>query len=324
MERTRCVLGVDVGGAKLTLGIVDVEGRILESLERRSPFDSEKKMIDQLAMLVSEGLKSANEANLKPAAVGLGVAGFILHENGIVVESPNIAWREVPLRRIVSERTGFPVFLDNDANAACLGEKLAGAAKGVADFIYLTLGTGIGGGICIDGKIYRGFRGTAAEFGHVAVDPDGPLCGCGRRGCLESLASGTALKREAIALAKMDKNSLLWKISGGEIEKIDGEAISLAADESDSVACEAFSRVSRYLGIGIASLIHIFDPEMVVLGGGMSASGHLFINDVRKAVRENGNDFLVRDANVCLSTLGREAGVVGAASIAWEGIGECS
>lgn len=320
VEGKTCVLGIDLGGTRTALSAVSRDGNIILSLESPSSRDDEEKMISTLIDIIGSGRDAAFRKGFKTIAIGMGIAGFILHDEGIVVESPNIDWSMVPLRRMVFESTGLPTFLDNDANAACLGEKLAGVASGSNNFIYLTLGTGIGGGIFADGKIYRGSRGTAAELGHMVIDKDGPLCGCGRRGCLEALASGTALVREASRLAHEFKDSKLLSLSGGKTEKITGELVAQAAQQGDPASLEAFSRISKYLGIGIANLIHIFDPEMVVLGGGMSRSGNLFLDKVKEAVCENGNSFLIRDARIRLSSLGREAGVIGAAAIAWEGI----
>lgn len=316
-----CVLGVDLGGTRIALGIVDPSGRIIDRLETPSPADDGGRMTEALVDIVSRGRELAEASGSRAVASGLGVAGFIIHDEGFLLESPNIAWVDVPLRKIVAERTGLETFLDNDANAACLGERLAGVAQGVDDFVYLTLGTGIGGGICIGGTVYRGNRGTAAELGHMSIDPSGPECGCGRRGCLEALASGTALERAAAEAAREDPDSLLNRLCDDDPAGITGEIVSRAAEAGDRAALDAFSQIAYYLGLGIVNLIHIFDPEMVVLGGGVSHSGHLLLDEVRSVVRERGIRVLVRDARIELSSLGREAGVVGAGAIAWEGMG---
>jgi glucokinase len=245
----------------------------------------------------------------------------VLRDEGILMSSPNIAWKLVPLREMVARATGLPVFLDNDATAAAAGERLIGVAKGVDDFVLVTLGTGIGGGICSGGSILRGHRGTAAEVGHMVVDPAGPLCGCGRRGCLEALASGTALEREAVRLASKDPGSVLHEASTTDPGSVTGEDVASAAHAGDAAAAAAFENISWYLGLGIANLVHLLDPELVVLGGGVSRSGDLFIDTVRDVVASTGIPDLVRDVRIELSTLGGDAGVIGAAAIAWEGIG---
>ncbi|MBU4301324.1 MAG: ROK family protein, partial [Actinobacteria bacterium] len=232
------------------------------------------------------------------------------------------AWRMVPLRQIAVEVTGLPAFLDNDANGAAAGERFVGAARGVDDFVYLTLGTGVGGGVYVGGKPLRGHRGMGAELGHIVIDPNGPVCGCGHRGCLEVFASGTALGREAAGVVAGDTDSVLLEMAGGEAGRITGKMVSRAAERGDRAALRAYEIWSGYLGMGIVDLIHIFDPELVVLGGGVSESGHLFIDSVRRAVSERGIASLVEGVRIVLSELGNEAGVVGAAGLAWEGIRE--
>ncbi|MBU1670979.1 MAG: ROK family protein [Actinobacteria bacterium] len=318
--RDQVVIGVDVGGTNIRAARVGSDGRVFQRFESPSPARDQEMMVDALVAVVAEAV-AAGGGRGEVRAVGLGAAGYVLHETGVVMEAPNIAWRDVPLRSVVSERAGLAVFLDNDANAAAAGEHLFGVARGVDDFVYLTLGTGIGGGIFIDGKVYRGRRGTAAELGHVTVDPTGPVCGCGRRGCLEALASGTALEREAERLVALDPGSVLHGMSGGDSPGLEGEAVARAAEEGDRAALAAFEYVSLWLGIGIVNFIHVFDPELVVLGGGMARSGHLLLDSVRRSVAEHGIGSLVRDARIELSCLGGDAGVVGAAAMAWEGIG---
>jgi len=319
-EGRDCVVGIDIGGTKIAAAAVDSHGRILLRGEEPSPSEDGERMVGALLDIIDGTVRACAESGLEARAVGVGAAGFVLQEEGLLMESPNIAWSEVPLRRIVGEETGLPSFLDNDASAAALGERFAGVAEGIDDFVLLTLGTGIGGGICVGGKVYRGHRGTASEIGHMLVDPRGPECACGRRGCLESLASGTALTREAARLVEGDAGSRLYQMCGGDTGSITGEMVSVAADEGDEPARRAFKKVAYYLGLGLVSLIHLFDPEMVVLGGGVCASGHLLIDETRRVVSERGIPPLVRDVNIALSTLGTDAGLIGSAAMAWEGI----
>jgi glucokinase len=278
-------------------------------------------MVRTLLEFADGGVESCREGDLEVKAVGIGAAGFILRSRGLLVESPNIDWSMVPLGDLVRERTGLPVFIDNDANAAAAGERLAGVARCVDDFVCLTIGTGIGGGAFVGGEAFHGHRWAAAEFGHMTIDPSGPECGCGRRGCLEALASGTALQRSAISLAREDPGSILHEQSVSHPEQVTGEAVSRAAERGDPAALAAFAAASYYLGLGIVNLVLIFDPEMVVLGGGVSRSGHLLLEEVRRVVAKCGITALVRDVDIVLSTLGNDAGTIGAAAIAWEGMG---
>ncbi len=315
------VLGIDIGGTKMALASVDPRGTVLHRSVVGAPAADAGRMVESLLELVDGGIASARAAGLDVEAVGIGAAGFILKDEGVLMSSPNIAWSMVPLRELVAQRTGLPAFLDNDATAAAAGERLAGVARGLDDFVLVTLGTGIGGGICAGGRILRGHRGTAAEVGHMVVDPHGPECGCGRRGCLESLASGTALEREAVRLASTDERSVLHDASCSDPASVTGEMVASAARAGDAAAAAAFENISWHLGLGIANLVHLLDPQMVVIGGGVSRSGDLFIDAVRDTVASRGLPDLVRDVRIELSTLGGDAGVVGAAAVAWEGIG---
>ena len=320
----KCVLGVDTGGTKTSLAAVDARGRILFSKEIPSPSTDEQMMVKALLDLVDWGMLESSRKELDVLGIGLGSAGFVFQDEGILVESPNVSWSMVPLKRLVSENTGLPTFLDNDANVAALGERFVGVCQGVNDFVYLTLGTGIGGAICIDGEVYRGHRGTAAEIGHMIIEPDGPPCKCGNRGCLETLASGTALEREAARFMAEEDASVLRRMCEGNACDLTGEMISEAAENGDPAALKAFSYITHYLGLGLVNLMHLLDPEIVVIGGGVSRSGHLLLDEVRGVVRERGVPTLVEGAHIVLSTLGSDAGLIGSAALAWEGIGRLS
>jgi glucokinase len=316
-----CVIGVDVGGTKIAAGAVDARGAVILRHEAASPASDGEAMVARITGAMLQSIDAARSEGFDVVGCGIGAAGFIIHGEGLVLESPNIDWYMVPLEQIARDATGLRCFLDNDANAAAAGEHFAGACRSVDDFIYLTLGTGIGGGIFIGGRLYRGHRGTAAELGHMVIDPEGPLCGCGRRGCLESMASGTALERIARQTAGRNPGSLLLEMCEEETELITGEMVSEAAGRGDAAAIEAFGRVADSLGLGIANLIHIFDPELVVLGGGMSRSGRFLTDEVDRAVRRYGIPALIEGTTIVPSALGSDAGLIGAGAIAWEGIG---
>ncbi len=315
-----CVLGIDLGGTKIATAAVDGTGRILAENEVPSPSRNGEKMLRLFSALTLEALEKLRETGLLVKAVGIAAAGYVLQEEGVLTEAPNIAWRNAPLRKIAAEATGLPTVLDNDANCAAAAERFAGAARGVDNFVYLTLGTGVGGGVYVDGKLLRGHRGMAAELGHVVIDPDGPLCGCGSRGCLEALASGTALGHQGARVAGRYPDTLLLEMTGGDPEAITGRMVAISAERGDEAALEAFKAWSKHLGLGIASLIHVFNPEMVVLGGGVSNSGTLFIDDVRRAVTEHGIPALILGIPIVLSELNGYSGVIGAAALAWEEI----
>ncbi len=315
-----CVVGADVGGTRIEAGALDGRGAVILRRSVPSPAADGERMVATVLELVSSCVDSARGEGFRVLAIGIGAAGFVLHREGVILESPNIAWSDVPLKAMAARETGLPAFLDNDANAAAAGEHFAGACTGVDDFVCLTLGTGVGGGVYIDGRLYRGFRGTAAEIGHMTIDQNGPECGCGRRGCLEAMASGTALAREAARLAG-ERDTVLLEMGGGSPGSITGEMVSRAADAGDPVALEAFRYLGRNLGVGIVNLIHVFDPEVVVVGGGVARSGRHLLGELEASVREHGIPSLVSGTAIALSSLGGDAGLVGSGAIAWEGIG---
>jgi len=316
-----CVLGMDLGGTKIAVAAVDASGEILSEGNFPSPSQDGEEMVKTFKALIGQECGKYLESGLRVRAVGIAAAGYILQKEGILMEAPNIAWRNAPLRKIAAEVTGLPVVLDNDANGAAAGERFVGATRGVDNSVYLTLGTGVGGGVYVDGKLLRGHRGMAGELGHIVIDPNGPLCGCGNRGCLEAFASGTALGNEGAGLARKNPDTVLLRMADGDPEAIDGRMVAEAVRQGDSVALRVLKIWSGHLGLGIVSLIHIFDPEMVVLGGGVSNSGDLFIDDVRRTVSQRGIPALVEGIPIVLSESRGEAGVIGAAALAWEEIG---
>lgn len=321
LKDRECVLGMDLGGTKITVAAVDATGKILMESDFPSPSQDAEEMVETFKVLTGKECRRYLESGLRVKAVGIAAAGYVLQEEGILMNAPNIAWRNAPLRKIAAEATGLPAVLDNDANGAAAGERFAGVTRGVDNFVYLTLGTGVGGGVYVDGKLLRGNRGMAAEAGHIVIDPNGPLCGCGNRGCLEALASGTALGHEGVGLAKKNPDTILIEMAGGDPIAITGRMVAEAARQGDDAALRALKIWSGYLGLGIVSLIHVFDPEIVVLGGGVSYSGDLFIDDVRQTVSERGIPTLVEGIPIVLSEFRGEAGVIGAAALAWEEIG---
>jgi len=317
MNDIQCVIAMDLGGTKIKVAGVDDCGNILGSREEPSPSDSGAAMVEALERLASGAVEEYGARGCEVKAIGVGAAGYVLQREGVMVSAPNIAWRNEHLREIAARATGLPAFLDNDANGAAAGEHLYGVARGKSDFVLLTLGTGIGGGIYAGGRLLRGHRGMASEPGHVQLDPDGPPCGCGRNGCLEALASGTALARIAREVATGEGAALL---PGGDGSEITGKTVAETARRKDPVALRAFEIWSDNLGMGVASLIHIFDPELVVLGGGVSESGELFIDLVREAVLRHGIRAIVEGVPIEISALGNDAGILGAAALAWEGL----
>jgi glucokinase len=262
-------------------------------------------------------LKQASVAILEICAIGVGAAGISNPEAGILFTSPNLpALRDVPLRDIMQERLGRKTFVINDANAAALGEFYFGAARGARNFIYITLSTGIGGGIVIDGKIYTGAIGAAGEVGHMTIDDNGPICNCGNKGCWETLASGTALAREAKHRIKEGVKTSILEYAEGDVEKVTARVIHSAAQQGDSLAKELIARTGYYVGVGLANLINIFNPELIVIGGGLSNIGDMLLEPAFKVAGERAHKEAFQAVRFASAELGRNSGVLGAAAFA--------
>jgi glucokinase len=307
-------VGVDVGGTKIAAGVVDEKGEILERRRLESPATDSEAIEATIAELVIE-LKRDHEIE----AVGVGAAGFVDVRRSTVLFAPNLAWRDEPLKAELERLTDLPVVVENDANAAAWGEFAFGGGKDVDDLLLVTVGTGVGGGLVLDGKLHRGAFGVAAEIGHFRVVPQGRLCGCGNLGCWEQYASGSALVREArerLAAGGEDVEALLeW--SGGDPEAVTGPIVTEAAQAGDAVAIELLAEVGRWLGEGIASLTAVLDPAVVVIGGGVSEAGDLLLDPIRKHFLAN---LTARDYRPHLeirpAELGNRAGLIGAADLA--------
>jgi len=240
------ILGIDLGGSKILTAVVNSRGEMLSSDEGITPATEGREAVIQSIVESSHRvLKQANVAISEICAIGIGAAGISNPETGILFTSPHLpGWRDVSLRDIIQEKLGKKTFLTNDANAAALGEFYFGAARGARNFIYITLSTGIGGGIVIDGKIYSGAIGAAGEVGHMTIDDDGPICNCGNRGCWETLASGTALAREARQRIKEGARTSILEYAEGDVEKVTAQVIHSAAEHGDSLARELIARTT--------------------------------------------------------------------------------
>jgi glucokinase len=304
-------IGVDLGGTKMLVGALTGTDVRWESREA-STGQSEDELVELLVREVGE----AREARPGAGAVGLGIPATIDHETGVAVSAVNLPLADLPIRELVSERVGLPVFVDNDANVAALAEYLYGAAKGKPNTVMITVGTGIGGGLILSGEIYRGATGAGAELGHTVIQADGPPCqgNCPNHGCVEALASGTALGREGLAAAESAPDSALGRILA-DGETVDGKAVTEAAIAGDETAIGVFELIGSRLGVACASFANIFQPDAIVIGGGVIAAGDLLLDPVRREVRERALTPMNR-TEVLAATLGNDAGMIGAAALA--------
>lgn len=305
-------IGADLGGTKLAVGVVDDQPDILWDNEVPSKGYSQEAVIDLLA----EQINLAHEARPDARAIGVGVPATIDFDRGHAVSTVNLDLEDLAIRDLLADRVGLPVVIDNDANLAMLAEALFGAAKGARNALMLTLGTGIGGGIWINGEIFRGSTGAGAELGHTVVDIDGPRCqgNCPGRGCIEIYASGTAIGRQGQEAAGLFPDSILGRLAATG-QAIGGREVTAAAKQGDDAALGVINTVGHYLGNAIVSLTNIFQPEVVVLGGGAMATGELILEPVRKEVKQRG----IRpnnQARIVAASLGPAAGMIGAAALA--------
>lgn len=307
-------VGVDVGGTKIAGGVVDDEGNVLARGRRESPATDSEAIEDAI-----EDLVDALRGEHRIEGVGVGAAGFVDVARSTVLFAPNLAWRDEHLKRDLEARLKIPVVVENDANAAAWGEFTFGAGADVDDFMLVTVGTGVGGGIVLNGELHRGAFGVAAEIGHLRVVPGGLICGCGNRGCWEQYASGTALVRDTRELAgqgSLIARSLLDRV-GGDVMGIDGPLITEAARDGDGFAIEQLESLGRWLGEGIATLTAVLDPAVVVIGGGVSEAGDLLLDPIRAHFRANltGRNYRP-ELEIRKAQLGNTAGMIGAADLA--------
>lgn len=309
------VLAVDLGGTKIAAGLVSIKGEIISrgyclTMAEEGP----EVVIKRLLSLTHRTLKRAGIKNSELKGVGVAAAGALDIRKGLVTASPNLPdWRNVPLQRIVGEEIGMKTYLINDASAAALGEHRLGAGRGVSNLIYLTISTGIGGGMILGGQLYIGTDGCAGEIGHMTVDVNGPQCNCGNVGCLETLASGTAMAKEAIRRLSQGERSSLVALVRGKLENIDAKLLARAARQGDSLACDVISNAAYYLGIGMVNLVNIFNPERIVVGGGVAQMGDLLLEPARRVVKERAFSLPVRTARIVRAKLGGDSGIIGAA-----------
>lgn len=319
-NRETLVLGIDLGGTKILTAVANSLGKVLSRDHSVTPATKgPEAVIQSILESVGRALDQAGIAASELGAIGVGAPGLSNPHTGIIFTEPNLpGWRDVPLRDIIEREIDKKTFLINDANAAALGEFHFGVGRGTRHFIYITISTGIGGGIVIDGKIYTGCTGTAAEVGHMTIDDDGPVCSCGNTGCWETLGSGTALAREARHRIEEGARTSILDFVDGDTEKVTAQIIHTAAEEGDALAKELIARTGYYVGVGLANLINIFNPELIVIGGGLSNIGDMLLGPAYEAAEERAFKEAYRAVRFAPAKLGRDSGVLGAAAFAFQ------
>ncbi len=319
MTETELYIGIDLGGTKISTALMDAQGTILARAGCETGVaEGQASVIERMVQTARQVAHEAGQADMRGiAAIGVGAPGPLDTKRGILTAPPNLpGWRNVPLAEIIEGQLGVPAYLENDANAAALAEFHYGAGVGCSNLIYVTVSTGIGGGLIMNGQLYGGTDGAAGEVGHVIILPDGPLCGCGNRGHLEALASGTAIARDARELMAKGVPTLISELAGGDPQAVTALTVEIAAKQGDLEAQRIIDRAMEYLGMGMANLANILNPDMIVLGGGVTKMGEMLFAPVRRAVARYAFPVIAKTVRIVPAKLGKDVGVVGAATVA--------
>jgi glucokinase len=317
-KRQRYIIGVDLGGTNVVAGAMPEDGSREISLrsEPTRPDQGAEAVVDRIARMIdtviAETIAETGAKRDDFAGVGIGSPGPLDRERGIVIVTPNLGWRNFPLRDEVATRVGLPASLDNDANCATLGEWWCGAAKGARHVIGITIGTGIGGGLILDGRLFHGASDVAGEIGHTTIDSTGRRCKCGNYGCLEAYASGPAIAERAREALAGGEPSILPSLVNDDLSRITAQLVYDAAKKDDDVARQVVRETANFLGAGVANLLNIFNPDVVVIAGGVTQAGDPLFEPLRAEVRRRAFRPAVEACKILPGTLRGSAGVVGA------------
>lgn len=318
MSKQKPVLAVDLGGTKILTAVIGIGGRILARKYCLTRADEGLGVVVQRILSALDSvLKEAGMDLSQVGGISLAAAGAIDATRGVITVSPNLpGWNDVPLRDIIKEKLKTDTWLINDAKAAALGEYHFGAGRGTRNLIYLTVSTGIGGGIITNGELYFGHRGSAGEIGHMTIDTNGPPCACGNVGCLEVMASGTAVAKDALERLNRGEKSMLREIVSGDLAQVTAKEVAGAAAKGDGLALEVITRAATYLGVGLVNLVNTLNPEIIVIGGGMSKMGALLFDPAKRVVAERALPLAVESVRIVPADRPDDAGLLGAAVFA--------
>lgn len=305
------VIGVDFGGTNIKGALVNDQGKIIYKVETATLANSGPEAVaGRIGQMINKLEAFAEAGGQRAVGIGIGIPGQTDQNKGEVVFAPNLHWRHVPLLKYLGQVTSLPILMENDANAAALGEQWCGAGRGSVNMVMITIGTGIGGGLIINGSLYQGSNGCAGELGHTVIDPKGFLCSCGRRGCLETLTSATAMIR--MAKEAIDQGRITDLVKP---ENIDAKDIVMAARAGDEVALEIINFVADYLGMSIGNLINVLNPDTVVVGGGVSKAGEILFEPLRRSIMKWSLEAPASNVKIIPAELGNDAGFIGAACL---------
>ncbi len=307
------VIGVDLGGTNVNSAVVDDGGcKSHQAWQTITGSRTASEVIDRLVACVEMTMDSCGRDRV--AGVGVGTPGLIIEDTGTVVYAPNVPeWENLPLRSMLRDRMGLPVTIENDANAAAIGEHWVGSAAGYANIVCITLGTGVGGAIIMNNEVWRGSNGAGGEIGHMTVVENGRICGCGAPGCLEAYASATAIAGQARELVVSGRKSVLMELAGGDLDRIDAAMIAKAATQGDELAHDVMHRSATLLGTAVSSLTNLLNPELIVIGGGVIKAGDMIFDPVRTEVARRAYKWSASILEIVPARLGDDAGIIGAA-----------
>ena len=312
-------IGFDLGGTKMLAAVLADDGSVVARNKEKTQGGGNKAVLEQILATTEGVLEKAGITAGDVSCMGIAVPGPIDAGNGIILDTPNVGVKDFALGRELTKRFGFPTLLENDVNAGLWGEYRAGAAQGYSDVVGVFPGTGIGGGLILDGHLYRGKRGSAGELGHMVVQTDGRRCGCGGYGCWETVASKTAIARDLVMLAMTGQSPTLAEKGGTEIRNIKSGVIAKAVDAGEEAVIDVVNRAAHFLGVGLANVVNIFDPEVIILGGGLvDKLGKPFVEIADRTMRARAMPRLVEGVEIKAAKLGDDAVVVGAADLAEE------
>lgn len=311
-------IGIDLGGTNIAVGLVNEEGRIIAKTETPTlasrPY---QELIKDMAACAKKVMEEAKITEDELRSIGVGIPG-VADKDGMVIFCTNLGWRNVPLRAELQQYINKPVYMDNDATVAGWAEYQAGVSRGTDSSVFMTLGTGLGGGIVMNGKIWAGAHGAGSELGHLVIEVDGVPCTCGKRGCAERYCSATAIIRMAREACADAPNCLIMRAVEGDMDKINAKVVFDAAKEGDSVAMQVFNRFVKYLAIAINNVISFIDPDMIILGGGVSRAGDFLLDAVKAALPEYLFYPTLKQPELRIASLGNDAGIIGAALLGKE------
>lgn len=306
------LIGVDLGGTNLKVALLDLKGGIRERVIALTK-QGKQAVLRQIIEAVGEVLEKTEVKKSTVLGLGIGTPGLVDSIHGTVYGLTNIrGWRNVALKEYVERNIGFPTYIDNDVNLMALGELICGAGQGVKNLVCLTLGTGVGGGIIIEGKLYRGSTLSAGEIGHIPVSVGGPRCTCGGYGCLECYVGNARIVEKAVKAIQGGRRSLIKKLAEGDLKAITPRTISKAARQGDGLAKEIWEETGRYIGLVLSGVVNLLNPEMVVIGGGVAQAGKLLFEPIRRTVKERAMSIPARKVKIVPAKLGEDAGLIGA------------